>query len=364
MSLSTLLLLVLGAVIGMILTTLFQKPLDRIWDRIRQRVYGLFRTPSQPHPPETFALGKRSFQFLVIDGDGQHVYKPQTVTTKLSLAELTLPAEVQQLKSAIAAREEKKKSDGHSAMWNGPTVALERYAISRTIPQEDLEIALTFQPSDYFTFQATIMSLDLPLSGQSGVTTLRERYLAAADPSVPVPFLAQLFGVTIVVFSKDEQEVILCWRSAESGVRPGELDVTFCEGVHPTLDRAAREPTPDLYRTAIRGASEEMGLDLYEDDITFLGFGLDTQYYQWQMLGMARLRTSIDEAFQSRGRGTAGKWETRKFEVCSADPKKLFCRIQGERLWSVAWVAIYWSLVKVHGRASVDRVVREVFGSG
>lgn len=353
----------IGAVLGVIFTTIFQKPLDRTWDGLRRSVHRFFRTPSQPNPPETFALGKRTFPFIVVDGDGEHIYQPHTITTKLEVSQPALPDEIQQLRAVIADREAQKKAAGYPAMWNGPSVALERYAISRTIPQENLELTLTFRPSDYFTFQATMMSLDLLLPGQPERTTLRERYLTNIDLSVPIPFLAQLFGVTVVVFSADDHELILSRRSGETGARPHELDVTFCEGVHPTLDRAARHPGPDLYRTAIRGASEEVGLELYEDDITFLGFGLDIEYYQWQLLGMARLRTSVSEAFQRRRRGTAGKWETRQFEVCSSEPKQLFCKIQNECLWAMAWVAIYWALVRVHGRASVDRAVHEVFGA-
>lgn len=356
---------VLSALIGIAVGVVFQRRVERAWNALRR--WWILRVRSavlEPPPPESFSLGSRQFPFLVVDGDGVLTYQPATIRTLIDGSSSTLPPEVQARKERVASDQAEKKAQGLPHHWNGPLYSLKRYAIARTIPDEQLSISLTFRTSDYYSFLSTVMSLDENLLSAPAQLTLRQRYLLGQDVSNPVEFLAQGFGVALVAISSDDK-MILGYRSADSGARPSELDITVVEGVHPVLDRASDHPGPDLYRTAIRGASEEAGLDVYEHQVHFLGFGVDTEWYQWALLGAIDLDSTADEALEGRRRGTGGKWEVRRFRVLSADPPIVFQFLNTERLWALGWVVIYWALVRRYGRRVVDAAAKAVLkGAG
>ncbi len=344
--------LIIGAIVGVVAAVIFQPPLERVRNAIikhARRLFYLAMKPAGSAMIEKFHLGSHEFNFLVIDGDGEHSYTPPTISCTVDQSPISLPPEVKELRDAIEAREAKKRLAAEPCHWNGPLYALKRYVVGRTVPNEDLELRLIFQKSDYYAFQATVESLDSVLSDG---TTLRQRYLTPPMHQ-PIPFLSVGFGVSLVLLSTDHK-IILSRRSTQSGVRPGELDVSFVEGIHPDLDRAHSTPCPDIYRTAIRGANEEVGVDLAEEDIVFLGFGVDLEYYQWNLIGMAHLKYTASEAFAQRSRGSGGKWETREFITIDAHPDAVWKFLSKDKLWAMGWVALYWTLVHEYGRKKVD----------
>lgn len=347
--------LILGAILGVVFAVIFQPPLEHVRSfftkHARRMVYSL-RQPADIPNIEEFTLANRILPFLVVDGDGEHFYTPLTLSCVVEPAPIKFPPEIDALRSQIEIREENKRLVAEPYHWNGPLFSLKSFSIGRTIPNEDLELRLVFQKTDYYSFQATIQSLDLLLSDG---TTLRKKYLTP-PPHDPVPFLATGFGVAIVLVSSDHK-IIFSRRSSQSGTRPGELDVSFVEGVHPDLDRAPNS-CPDIFRTAIRGAGEEVGVDLAEDDILFFGFGVDLEYYQWNILGMAHLNLPADEALQQRTRGSGGKWETHEFLIIDARPDDVWKFMKHEKVWAMGWVALYWTLVHEYGRSKVDRSAR------
>lgn len=353
----------ISALIGIVVGVLCEDRIKAAWYSLRRKALLKLRPHMLAPPgPETFILGKREIPFLVVDGDGESTYARNAIVTLLEEQPTPIPAEIEELRTMIAAREADKRSRGMPAMWNGPLYSLRRYAIDRTGLEEDLKVTFTFAPSDYFTFQATVMSLDVNLVSEPLRLTLRQKYLRGGNRTDPIPFLAQGFGVALVALSADHK-LILGWRSPDAGARPGELDVTVVEAVHPVLDRGAQQRGPDLYRTAVRGTWEEAGLEVQDEQVIFLGFGVDTVVYQWNFVGMIRLRESAADALDSRRRGSGGKWETRRFDVLSSDPATVFRFLDAHRLWSVGWVAIYWALVHEHGKRAVDEAARSILKS-
>lgn len=344
--------LLIGAVIGLIVAVIFQPPLERFRNYVLARAHRAwtFLRGATPAPnPELFKLADQTFLFQVIDGDGIHTYSPSTLTCVLDPEPLDLPPEVKAIRAEVERLEDAKRNANIQSQWNGPQFALKRYLIDRTVPDEEMVLRLVLQNTDYFAFQATVLSLDRPLSDG---TTLRSKYLTP-PPEEPIPFLAIGLGVAVVLLSSDHK-LIVSRRSLKAGARPGELDVSFVEGVHHELDRASAHKGPDLYRTAIRGAKEEVGIELNRSAIHFLGFGVDLEYYQWNVIGMARLSQTAEDALSARTRGLSGKWETRTFEYVDARPDALWKFLRDEKLWATGWVALYWSLVREYGKSRVD----------
>lgn len=350
-----------GAVLGLLMTVLFEEQVLAAKRRMTKWLALTFYRPKViTHNPETFVLGNLRTSWIMIDGDGQSVYVPETITCLVNDTPLSLPPEVIELRSRIESREVTRKADGLSYQWNGPFYALERFAVGRTIPEECMEVVLTFRPSDYFTFQATVMSLDVSLGDPLNSFTLRQRYLEHHASSQPLPFLANGFGINLVILTGD-RKLLLSRREDSVGARPGELDVSVAEGVQPLLDRATTYHGPDLYRTAIRGAQEEVGIELIQSEITFLGFGVDMNYYQWQMLGVARISETAERVLNSRRRGTGGKWEAKRIEVIDSDPLKVWPYIKTHGMWSTGLATLYLALVNEYGRKQVNDVAEKLF---
>ena len=351
----------IGAAIGLILGVLFSEPLKSMMLCFRRRLRWLFFGKPRVPTPEAFVLGSHKTSYVIVDGDGQMVYTPDTLECVVIEEKAELPADVMKLYSEVATTEEEKKAKGLQYRWNGPLYALDSHQVQRTSPYENLALRLWLRITDYYTFMATVLSLDRNLIDPPASLTLRDRYLAYNDPSKPIPFLANGLGVALVIITEDGK-LILSRRQETLSARPGELDVSVVEGVHPFHDRHTDHAGPDLYRTAIRGAMEELGVTLLEKDVTFLGFGVDMEYYQWNVIGMAEIAETAQQILERRTRGTAGKWEAHTFESVDAVPRTAFEYLKTNKMWGTGKVAIYWALVKKSGKKRVEEAVRQVFG--
>lgn len=215
-----------------------------------------------------------------------------------------------------------------------------------------MTVLFTFYITDYFTFLATNMQLDKKL--QSG-ETIREKYIPSNELETVQPFLANGFGVVLVVITSDEN-VILTKRTGMSGARANEISVV--EGVHPSLDRHSVNDGPDLFNTVVRGANEELGIIINKDIITFLGYGIDLDYYQWNIIGFAHVPQTAQEIKHLRSRGAAGKWENSLLVFENFLPKNIAKVINEKEMWSTAKVALYWTAVRELGKRNIDRAIK------
>jgi TIR domain len=340
----------------------FHQDMNRLIEQISAHIaeahrQGAQETPSiGPDHPERFTLGRNTTKWIVVDGNGSAVYNPAQVTCRVEPMSLDLPPEVVNRRLEIELREEVKRSEGLPCHWNGQMWALKQYAIMRTPDSENMAVTFTFAPSDYFTFQATIMSLDEPLGNDR--QTLRERYLSSDEVCCgPVSFLAIGFGVALVVVTSDNKVLLSRRRSTVVGARLGQLDVSVVEGLHPIKDGAAESP---LYNAAMRGAKEELGITLRMNDICYLGFGVDLEFYQWNMLGFARTPLTSTDVLVQRSQGAPDKWEARSIEVVDYEPRPLLRRLRDEPMWSTAWCAIYWALLRKYSQETVAAAVKDV----
>ncbi|MCP4568799.1 MAG: hypothetical protein GY841_14575 [FCB group bacterium] len=287
-------------------------------------------------------------------------YVPSGLRCIVSESRLVLPPEITVLRKRIKERERIKRIKGLAHLWNGPQYALEKYAISRTALDERPEVTFSLQLTDYYTFQATVMSLDQEWGQANVPMTLRKKYLEGSNIYQPIPFLANGFGIALTIISED-RKLVVTHRSEQCGARPGEIDVSVVESVHPGMDTSGPTAVPDLYSTAIRGLREEVGIDLDPNEIIFFGFGVDLQYYQWNLIGMARISQTGEEILNCFSRGVHGKWEAKMLELVCFDPKSTLHIFKKTKSWSTALVAAYWSLVNEYGKKETLSAADEVF---
>lgn len=352
-----------SGLIGLIFGVLFEEPLKKTRERVIRSLKRLIYRPKySPKPLETFCFGDLATSWIVLDGDGVFEYTPDTIECSYGPTKEDLPLNLLERKRLIQQQEREKEQKGLPYRWNGRRYSLERFVIGRTRLEEDLRLQLHFRASDYYTFLATNMSLDEKASFGNDDITLREKYLHEVDWHKPIKFFSNAFGINLVVITSNRY-LIIVQRSEYVGSRPGQFSVSVNEGLSRDLDRSDRSDAPDVYRCAIRGAIEELGIGLRRSDIRFLSFGVDTQHCQWGLLGMARTDQSVEQILRMRRAGVKDKWENAQFYAVPLEIDAVVRFVLSNGPWATAAPAcIYHTLVHEFRRAKVDAAIAKHSG--
>lgn len=301
---------------------------------------------------EPFVFGELASTWIVIDGDGTYQYVPRNIITHFEQASEELPPDLWERRAQIAQQQVEQRARGLPFHWNGQRYSFNRFVISRESSHEDLALDLWFAPSDYYTFLATNMALD--------DVTLRNTYLASVDWSQPVPFFSHSFGVYLLVVTSDHK-TLLTYRSKSVGSRPGEYNVSVCEGL--SVVDASGGQAPDIYKCAERGLSEELGLHIYDDwdpeQLLLLSFGVDFWYAQWGLLGMVKVPKSAHEILNYQKVGVKDKLENAQLHLVNFKPDALVEFARTHQPWTPGGLAcLYHGLVHEFGRARVEKALR------
>ncbi|MFD1415752.1 hypothetical protein [Oceanobacillus jeddahense] len=336
----------IGAIVGLVISVIFDDSLRALKKKIKRKYKRMFSVKNEPKS-DYFSFGNTKLNFFVVEGDGQSEFSPDNVECKVTNETFALPEELAVLKQEIEEEEDKKKANGLPSKWNGPLYGVARYRQTRTEDMEEMGVVFSFYQTDYFTFAATNLQLDRKLdSGQ----TIGEKYIPHESLGDVQPFLANGFGIVLVVITADEN-IILTQRIKSSGARGGEMDVSLVEGVHPSMDKQkSGNKGPNLYETASRGAEEELGFSIDKSDIHFLGYGIDLDFYQWNMIGYARVPETAQQIKDIRSRGASGKWENSSLLFKNFNVENMTELIMNEEMWSTAKVALYWTAIGEFGK--------------
>lgn len=356
--------LVLGGMIGLILSVLFEDKLKAISRRVGFRVRNLVARGALPEERRNFALGPLQTDLFVIEGDGEQVIDEQSVDVIIDPTEVEMPPEVAEWKEEVHQREHQKRARGEDFLWNGLNYAVAGFSCSRVGIDETPAIALTFQSADHFTFAAS-QQLDRVMSDG---TTLRKRYLANDDVlSVPA-FISSSFGMNIAVVTADNL-VMFSKRSGHVGTQPHTWNSSANEALSRSLDSQGRS-APDLYDVARRGLEEELALDRSEYRLEMLGVSIDRGRHQWGCLFVAFLKELRGDAFLERlSRGVPDRFEHENHQLARFTiPDVVEYLLCDERrdYWSPTAPALfYFALIRKYGRRQVEaeaaRVIRRMF---
>ena len=351
--------LVVGAVLGLLFTVLFEDGLRRMRTAASTRLRRLRARGRLPNPTAEFRLGPLQTSVLIVEGDGQQVIDEQAVRVIVDPAMVNLPDDVAQLRRDIDEQQSQRRRAGLHAHWNGPSYAVVGLSVERNDIDETPGVCLRLKSSDYFTFLAT-QQLDHVLPEEM---TLRTKYLDPYPATRPPDFMSSSFGTYVAVVTADDQ-VVFTKRSNEVGAFPGHWDASANEALSRSLDSRGRTP-PSLYDVARRGLQEELALDEAEYRLELLAFNLDRRTNQWGCMFAAFLHdTTARDVLDRRTRGTADKWEhdavdTKQFTIESVIDYLL--RSDRRDCWTPVAPALYYlTLVRRYGRAKVERVAARV----
>jgi hypothetical protein len=195
--------------------------------------------------------------------------------------------------------------------------------------------------------------------------TVHEKYLFGTDYISPVSHIATSFGVNLAVTTKDGYLVIT--QRGLHGVANyrNTYSVPVCESVNPHIDRD-ENGLVDLFRTAKRGAKEEMGIDVVSEEVKFFSLEVDVNWYLYGLSGLiVSTRYTRNDLISLRSTGIKDKWETQKLYFVKFSPQKvaLFIKEKGgiSKFNPASFVSIIQSLVYEFGYKSVERAFSQFF---
>jgi transcriptional regulator with XRE-family HTH domain len=300
-----------------------------------------------------FTFGNIKTTELILDGDGTSVYLPQHIHAHYIPVPLELPAELQAAKERIAQEQEERKAQGDAYQWNGERYNLVKFNLGRDPANEDMTLGLWFRPSDYYTFLAASTSLQDP--------KLRAKYLVGVEWDEALPLLAHSFSVLLTLVTSDGH-TILVQRGKSMGCRPNAFDVSLAEGLSRPVDRDATSQAPDVYRCALRGLAEELGLqapaDFSPSDILFLSFAVDTEFCMWGLFGMLKIHRRVEEVLENLQRGVRDRFESRRVFSVPFTPEEVCAFVFSHEPFSPGGlVCLYHALVHEFGKEQVNKVI-------
>lgn len=300
-----------------------------------------------------FAFGNRETTLIVLDGNGVEAYFPQNICTFYDFRPIQFMDEIKQMREQIEQEHVQHGGDGKHLQWNGDVYHLANYQLSREPVHEHMKLHLWFRPTDYFTILAKNRCLK--------DNTFQNKYIMGYDWETPFSSLPIPFGIGLSLLTRDGY-ILFAQREGNLGVRPGYFMTSVEEGLSRPLDRSAISDTPDVYRCACRGLSEELGLvehrDFLASDILFLGFGLDIEYYMCGLRGLIKSSKMASEIIKNWQLGVKDKMENKKLFAIPFTPEDVCKFVFSHEPWGGgALMGIYYTLVHEFGREQVNSVI-------
>lgn len=301
---------------------------------------------------------------MVIVGTCKEPFKHEDLICHLDEASLQLPTDLQLLKlEVVREQNEVKATKGLPAFFNGPMVAFIDYHHSNKVGWEEPLLFLRFKMTDYYTFLATAMSLNKLVPHNGSSITLRDKYLRGVDLRIPKPYFATSFCVDLAVVTKDNY-LVLSKRSELAMSYKGCYAVAVLETVNPYKDRNEKGEL-DVFKTAQRGAQEEVGIDVNMNEIRFFSLHVDTSLYLYGLTGaIFSEQFTRDDVIARRSVGIKDKWESRELYYVDFKPEKVV-KTLGEigginHINPSSFTSIVQALIHEHGASAVEKAFARI----
>jgi transcriptional regulator with XRE-family HTH domain len=289
---------------------------------------------------------------------GYGPYRPENIETYFHADEPEYPPDVEEGFLALRDDIRRRGARGEDVPYDSDDFKLLRFHVSsRTHGYEEPRLVLHFGPTTYFRMLATDQRLDVPLTSGGRTYTLRERYAPDVDLRVkPVPELATHWGVGLSVVTADG--LLLVSERGNTAVDPQVFFPSVAEGTTRMMDGDPASGAPRPLSTAMRGMTEELGISLEADELTWLSFGANSYLCEYALIGLVRTASTFAEIEDRRSVGAAkDHWETRRLHGVEFTPSAVaaFCAQPARPFSAFGLIAIVHALMYEHGIGKVER---------
>ena len=307
--------LLIGAVVELIVSTILEERFRTIHSHFRAqfaRFRNAFTRDEVLRNPEFYRVGQHRVECVILEGSIQQPFRRSDISGIVADDDLKLPKPLRPLKDAVeTTQSEIERKRGQPTFFNGPMVALSGWTRGRVGTLERPSVVAHLIPTDYYTFLATAPNLDEEIVTKKGTMTVRDYYISGRDYRDPNPVVATSLGVNLALVTRDN--FMLFVRRGNTGLSNylGRRAVPIGESVSPVLDLDERGHV-DMFRTAIRGAQEELNLAVTEGEIHLYTMTLDLNYYFYGFSGAIFCgRLDRDDVVAHASRGSKDGWESR-----------------------------------------------------
>lgn len=99
---------------------------------------------------------------------------------------------------------------------------------------------------------------------------------------------------------------------------------------------ATEKGVPDPFRTATRGAKEELGIELRESEVVFTHFGVTANLCEYSLFGWAHIPYSKQEVEQLRSLTAKDNWETMRLVFVPCTPSDIASYVlENKERWQI-----------------------------
>jgi hypothetical protein len=204
------------------------------------------------------------------------------------------------------------------------------------------KLLLKFSNTSYFHFAALNKGLDLPLSNMSGIATLRG-FLNEDPYNLHSSMLPNPLGIVTSLILEPEYKIVLTIHSNRNFEGSGMMAAPVGGSLSIKEGDLNFSGLPDPFRTIVREAREELGLNISTSNIKFFGLGRDLVTLKPELIGEIYVNLKEKELLEIQEDHAKDEWEIeRKFVTDTKGVPKFL----GIRNWSSpAWASTYLSIM-------------------
>lgn len=314
-----------------------------------------------------YRIGDLHLPFARWFGDGELEFTQEDIWCEYSEREtLLFPKELQPIMERII-NEEKEKSREHGRTYDdNPLYRLVKVKLERPvvagIKERKQKLILFLGPTSFYPYSALNLSLDkVMLRDRHGKTiSLREKYLKGVNlryaGCLQYLKLPNPLGVALAVVTNDNY-ILLQRRSSMVCMGPERYTVGAAELMIRGID-VTEKGNPSPFVTAKRCIKDELRINIKEEDVKFLIFGMRLDYLQPQLLGIVKLCMNADEAIKI-AESARDRWEGNIFKVeFSINALKNYLLLEETKMSTTAKLTIIFALINKYGFEEIDKELR------
>jgi hypothetical protein len=206
------------------------------------------------------------------------------------------------------------------------------------------KLLIKFSKTRYFHFAALNKALDLPLFNMSGITL---RNFLNEDPyDLHLSMLPNPLGVVSSLILKPENKIVLTIHSNRNFEGSGMMAAPIAGSLSIREGDINFSGLPSPFRTIVREANEELGLDIRTSDIKFFGFGRDLMTLKPELIGEIYLDLKENEFVQMQKAHAKDEWEIESVLIADREEIPKFLTMKN---WSPpAWASTYLSMITIN----------------
>lgn len=351
-----------STIFGMII----KQPFDVLFKELKRKFRIIRLKIWQPKEWEAseqnFIFCRRTTSVFIVDGDGVRSFQPENLRIEVVSAKHDfgdMSKEVDYFYNQTVRNIEERQNKGETVPWNGDTLSLYKYEISRTQVNEEYSLYIELLMNKYYNTYSVIHHLnDVCPETNKCLKEYIDNFSFEQSGTYQLP---NSIGICLQVFTKDDY-TIFSKRSIHSGFRPGESDVSIVEGLN--ADDIVNHQI-DIKQAATRAFLEEIcEANGKEIDIQLLSMIFDKNWNQWNIVGCVYADLTRETILERHNSGSSGKWEISRMDFVPAELKDIFVYISSHRMWDTGLTTLYLSLCNYgYSRKKLNKALDKYYAS-